>query len=139
MPTPPGRRQRRAGGLSDALGRAGETYASELRQTRNDWAHNQAFTDDALTVCPSCEGPLRKVFGNVGVTFKGSGFYATDSRSAGRSTSGRSSSGSGSSESTSSSSAESSSGGSASGSSGDSGKSAAGTSTSAQAGTASSS
>jgi len=32
--------------FSDALGRAGETYASELRQTRNDWAHNQAFTDD---------------------------------------------------------------------------------------------
>lgn len=41
----------------------------------------QAFTDDALTECPRCEGPLRKVFGNVGITFKGGGFYKTDSRS----------------------------------------------------------
>ena len=114
------------------------TYSYACKSCGHAFDIHQAFTDDALTVCPSCEGPLRKVFGNVGVTFKGSGFYATDSRSAGRSTSGRSSSGSGSSESTSSS-AESSSGGSASGSSGDSGKSAAGTSTSAQAGTASSS
>ncbi len=40
----------------------------------------QAFTDDALTECPSCHGTLRKVFGNVGITFKGSGFYKTDSR-----------------------------------------------------------
>ncbi len=41
----------------------------------------QAFTDDALTVCPECGGRLRKVFGSVGVVFKGSGFYRTDSRS----------------------------------------------------------
>jgi putative FmdB family regulatory protein len=41
----------------------------------------QAFTDDALTVCPQCGGRLRKVFGSVGVVFKGSGFYRTDSRS----------------------------------------------------------
>ena len=40
----------------------------------------QAFTDDALTECPQCEGRLRKVFGSVGVVFKGSGFYRTDSR-----------------------------------------------------------
>ena len=40
----------------------------------------QKFTDDALTECPSCGGPLRKVFGNVGIAFKGSGFYKTDSR-----------------------------------------------------------
>lgn len=40
----------------------------------------QSFTDDALTVCPSCGGSLRKVFGSVGVVFKGSGFYRTDSR-----------------------------------------------------------
>jgi putative FmdB family regulatory protein len=40
----------------------------------------QRFTDDPLTECPACEGPLRKVFGNVGITFKGSGFYKTDSR-----------------------------------------------------------
>ncbi|MEY2433359.1 MAG: hypothetical protein QOC92_3084 [Acidimicrobiaceae bacterium] len=41
----------------------------------------QAFTDDPLTECPACGGPLRKVFGNIGITFKGSGFYKTDSRS----------------------------------------------------------
>jgi putative FmdB family regulatory protein len=40
----------------------------------------QSFTDDALTVCPECSGRLRKVFGSVGVVFKGSGFYRTDSR-----------------------------------------------------------
>ncbi|MCW2839650.1 MAG: FmdB family transcriptional regulator [Aeromicrobium sp.] len=41
----------------------------------------QSFTDDALTVCPNCGGDLRKVFNAVGVVFKGSGFYKTDSRS----------------------------------------------------------
>jgi putative FmdB family regulatory protein len=42
----------------------------------------QKFTDDALTVCPECDGRLRKVFNAVGVVFKGSGFYRTDSRKA---------------------------------------------------------
>jgi putative FmdB family regulatory protein len=41
----------------------------------------QSFKDNALTECPACAGPLRKVFGNIGITFKGSGFYKTDSRS----------------------------------------------------------
>lgn len=41
----------------------------------------QSFTDSALTECPQCHGRLRKLFGNVGVVFKGSGFYRTDSRS----------------------------------------------------------
>lgn len=41
----------------------------------------QRFTDDALTECPACGGALRKVFSAVGVVFKGSGFYKTDSRS----------------------------------------------------------
>lgn len=41
----------------------------------------QSFTEDALSVCPNCNGRLRKVFNAVGVVFKGSGFYATDSRS----------------------------------------------------------
>jgi len=45
----------------------------------------QKFTDDPLTICPTCHGPLRKVFSPVGVMFKGSGFYVTDSRSKGRS------------------------------------------------------
>ena len=40
----------------------------------------QSFSDDPLTVCPECGGALRKLFGNVGVVFKGSGFYRTDSR-----------------------------------------------------------
>lgn len=42
----------------------------------------QKFTDDALTICPACDGRLRKVFSAVGVVFKGSGFYRTDSRAA---------------------------------------------------------
>ncbi|MGH9106932.1 MAG: FmdB family zinc ribbon protein [Acidimicrobiales bacterium] len=41
----------------------------------------QSFKDSALTECPACGGQLRKVFGNIGITFKGSGFYKTDSRS----------------------------------------------------------
>lgn len=44
----------------------------------------QSFKDSALTECPACGGTLRKVFGNIGVAFKGSGFYRTDSRSDGR-------------------------------------------------------
>ena len=45
----------------------------------------QSFTDDALTECPECGGRLRKLFGNVGVVFKGSGFYRNDARSTGSS------------------------------------------------------
>ncbi|RQN09798.1 FmdB family transcriptional regulator [Aeromicrobium camelliae] len=41
----------------------------------------QSFSDAALTECPTCGGSLRKVFGSVGVVFKGSGFYRNDSRS----------------------------------------------------------
>jgi putative FmdB family regulatory protein len=44
----------------------------------------QSFKDGPLTECAACRGPLRKVFGNIGITFKGSGFYKTDSRSDGR-------------------------------------------------------
>lgn len=40
----------------------------------------QKFSDEPLTVCPACQGRLRKVFSPVGVVFKGSGFYKTDSR-----------------------------------------------------------
>lgn len=43
----------------------------------------QSFSDDALTICPDCGGNLRKLFGNVGVVFKGSGFYRNDSRTSG--------------------------------------------------------
>jgi len=45
----------------------------------------QSFRDEPLKECPNCSGPLRKVFGNIGIAFKGSGFYKTDSRPAGKS------------------------------------------------------
>jgi putative FmdB family regulatory protein len=48
----------------------------------------QSFRDDSLTECPNCGGALRKVFGSIGVVFKGSGFYKTDSRPAAKSSSG---------------------------------------------------
>lgn len=44
----------------------------------------QSFSDDPLTQCPTCAGRLRKVFNSVGIVFKGSGFYRTDSRSESR-------------------------------------------------------
>jgi putative FmdB family regulatory protein len=52
----------------------------------------QSFTDPSLTQCPECSGRLRKVFSSVGVVFKGSGFYRTDSRSSSGSDSGSGSS-----------------------------------------------
>ena len=55
----------------------------------------QKFSDDPLTECPACGGTLRKVFSPVGVVFKGSGFYKTDSRSSRSSSSSSSSSSSG--------------------------------------------
>ncbi len=71
----------------------------------------QSFTDDALTECPACGGKLRKLYNAVGIVFKGSGFYRTDSRSGSSSTvapgSSSSSESSGSSGSSSSSSSES--------------------------------
>jgi putative FmdB family regulatory protein len=39
----------------------------------------QSFSDDSLTICPECKGEIRKVYTAVGVVFKGSGFYKTDS------------------------------------------------------------
>ncbi|MGO4593186.1 FmdB family zinc ribbon protein [Leifsonia sp. 2TAF2] len=56
------------------------TYSYSCRDCGHAFDIQQAFTDDALTVCPNCGGSLRKVFGAVGVTFNGSGFYRTDSR-----------------------------------------------------------
>jgi putative FmdB family regulatory protein len=50
----------------------------------------QSFSDPSLTECPSCAGELRKVFSAVGVVFKGSGFYKTDSRKTGSSSEGSS-------------------------------------------------
>jgi putative FmdB family regulatory protein len=47
----------------------------------------QSFSDEPLTECPACQGRLRKVFNSVGIVFKGSGFYRTDSRASGSETS----------------------------------------------------
>ena len=77
------------------------TYAYTCTACGHAFDIHQSFTDDALTVCPECSGRLRKVFSSVGVTFKGSGFYRTDSRSGGKSTSTTSSTSSTSSSSTS--------------------------------------
>ncbi|MEI6649633.1 MAG: FmdB family zinc ribbon protein [Actinomycetes bacterium] len=46
----------------------------------------QAFSDEAISICPECGGEVRKVYSNVGVVFKGSGFYKTDSRTNGTKT-----------------------------------------------------
>ncbi|HHY07851.1 MAG TPA: zinc ribbon domain-containing protein [Corynebacteriales bacterium] len=56
------------------------TYSYTCKNCGHAFDIHQSFSDDALTECPQCGGPLRKVFGNVGVTFKGQGFYRTDSR-----------------------------------------------------------
>ena len=56
------------------------TYQYACTECDHAFEQFQSFTDDALTVCPRCEGRLRKVFNAVGVVFKGSGFYRTDSR-----------------------------------------------------------
>ena len=54
----------------------------------------QSFSDDPIAICPVCEGQVRKVFSAVGVVFKGSGFYRTDSRENAKSANGSSSNGS---------------------------------------------
>lgn len=79
------------------------TYAYRCTECKHAFEIQQAFSDDALTECPECSGKLRKLFNAVGVVFKGSGFYRTDSRS-GSSSSVPASSGSSSSSSSSSSS-----------------------------------
>lgn len=61
------------------------TYQYRCTECANELEAVQKFTDPPLTVCPQCEGDLRKVYSAVGVVFKGSGFYATDSRSKGKS------------------------------------------------------
>ena len=56
------------------------TYQYACTECGEQFEVVQKFTDDALTACPACDGRLRKVFSAVGVVFKGSGFYRTDSR-----------------------------------------------------------
>ncbi|GAA2839828.1 putative FmdB family regulatory protein [Leucobacter komagatae] len=76
------------------------TYAYRCADCGHSFDIYQSFSDATLTECPECGGDLRKVFGSLGVTFNGSGFYRTDSRASGSGGSGSSSgSGSGSSSS----------------------------------------
>jgi putative FmdB family regulatory protein len=57
------------------------TYSYRCANCDFAFEQYQAFTDDSLTICPNCGQPqLRKVFNDIGVSFKGSGFYRTDSR-----------------------------------------------------------
>jgi len=56
------------------------TYEYACTKCGHQFEIVQSFSDDALTKCPECKGKLRKVFGSVGIVFKGSGFYKNDSR-----------------------------------------------------------
>ncbi|MFC3774829.1 FmdB family zinc ribbon protein [Mycolicibacterium holsaticum] len=90
------------------------TYSYACTECDNRFDAVQSFSDAALTTCSKCNGRLRKLFGNVGVVFKGSGFYRTDSREPSKSSSNGSSSSSKSSSSEKSSSTDNSSSGSSS-------------------------
>lgn len=58
------------------------TYQYRCKECGHDFEIVQAFSDDALTKCPECKkAALKKVYGNVGISFKGSGFYKNDARS----------------------------------------------------------
>lgn len=63
-------------------------YACTVAECGHEFEAVQSFSDDALTDCPACQGRLRKVISAVGVVFKGSGFYRTDSRADSRAGSG---------------------------------------------------
>jgi putative FmdB family regulatory protein len=63
------------------------TYSYACTECGDRFDAVQAFSDSALTTCAKCNGRLRKLFGNVGVVFKGSGFYRTDSRESAKSSS----------------------------------------------------
>ncbi|MET7596605.1 FmdB family zinc ribbon protein [Streptomyces sp. NPDC004082] len=68
------------------------TYQYQCTECGEGLEAVQKFTDDALTVCPNCDGRLKKVFSAVGIVFKGSGFYRNDSRGSSSSSSPASSS-----------------------------------------------
>lgn len=57
------------------------TYSYRCTECATAFDIQQAFSDESLTVCPTCGGALRKLFSAVGVSFSGSGFYRNDSRS----------------------------------------------------------
>lgn len=56
------------------------TYAYTCTACDHRFDIQQSFADDALSECPRCAGRVRKLFNTVGIVFKGSGFYRTDSR-----------------------------------------------------------
>lgn len=56
------------------------TYEYRCKSCGHEMEVQQTFSDAPLDTCPECEGPLRKVYGNVGIAFKGSGFYKNDAR-----------------------------------------------------------
>jgi putative FmdB family regulatory protein len=58
------------------------TYQYVCNSCNHEFEVFQAFSDSSLTHCPECNGEVRKVYSAVGVVFKGSGFYKTDSKSA---------------------------------------------------------
>jgi putative FmdB family regulatory protein len=60
------------------------TYTYACKQCDHRFDQRQSFDEPALAVCPECSGNLRKVLNSVGVVFKGSGFYRTDSRTSGK-------------------------------------------------------
>lgn len=62
-------------------GRSMPTYQYACSACLHEFEIFQAFSDSSLTHCPECTGQLRKVYSAVGVVFKGSGFYKTDSKS----------------------------------------------------------
>lgn len=95
------------------------TYQYACTECGHSFEQFQSFSEDALTVCPECDGKLRKLFNAVGVVFKGSGFYRTDSRSTSSSSTPASTTSSGSDSSSSSSSSTSSTSSSSSSSSSD--------------------
>jgi putative FmdB family regulatory protein len=64
------------------------TYEYRCQDCRHELEAQQAFSDDPLTECPSCGGLLKKKFSAVGISFKGSGFYKTDSRPSSKAKSG---------------------------------------------------
>jgi putative FmdB family regulatory protein len=58
-------------------------YEYRCQDCRGELEAQQSFSDDPLTECPTCGGKLKKKFSSVGISFKGSGFYKTDSRGSG--------------------------------------------------------
>ena len=60
------------------------TYSYACTECDDRFDAVQSFTEDTLTTCAKCAGRLRKLFNSVGVVFKGSGFYRTDSRDSGK-------------------------------------------------------